>query len=157
MNIRTRQTKRGDRIGIFSLDDGTTHIEVVCFSEAYLKFRSLIVEDQMIIVDGEVGMDDFSNSPRIVARDLHTIEQARERYAKHLRIHLTSTQSIDAQNLKKLLGRHIGGSCSVIVRYLYDNIQADIRLGKNCLIKPSNALLTQIQEEFSIENIEFVY
>ena len=32
-NIRTRQTKRGDRIAIFTLDDGTDQIEAVCFSE----------------------------------------------------------------------------------------------------------------------------
>lgn len=157
LNIRTRQTKRGDRIAIFTLDDGTTHIEVVCFSEAYLKFRPLIVEDQMIIVDGEVGIDDFSNSPRIVARELQTIEQAREKHVKHLRINFTSTQQINAQQLKQLLSKHVGGSCSVIVRYLHDNIQTDIRLGKSCLVKPSHALMTQIQELFSIEEIEFVY
>ena len=73
MNIRARQTKRGDRIGIFTLDDGATQIEIVCFSETYQKYRSLMTEDQIVIVEGDVSIDDFSNSTRIVARDVFTL------------------------------------------------------------------------------------
>ena len=74
-NIRVRQTKRGDRIGLFALDDGTTQLEVVCFSEAYQKYRPLITEDQMVVVEGDVSIDDFSNNTRIVARDLMTVSK----------------------------------------------------------------------------------
>jgi DNA polymerase-3 subunit alpha len=156
-NIRTRQTKRGDRIGIFSLDDGTTQIEVVCFSEAYQKYRPLLVEDQMVIVEGDVGIDDFSNSTRMLAREMMTFGQARERFAKQIRIHLPSTQQINADHLQQMLGKFAGGNCSVIIRYLRDNIQADIKLGKNLLVKPGEALLTMIQEQLQIENVELVY
>lgn len=156
-NIRTRQTKRGDRIGIFSLDDGTTQLEVVCFSEAYQKYRSLLTEDQMVIVEGDVSIDDFSNSTRIVGRDLLTIEQSRDKFARHLRINLPSSQQIDTQHLQQLLGRHKGGNCSVIIRYIHNNIQADIRFGKNWLIRPTDALLKLIQEQFVTDNIELVY
>ncbi|MBX3708777.1 MAG: DNA polymerase III subunit alpha [Gammaproteobacteria bacterium] len=156
-NIRTRQTKRGDRIGIFSLDDGTAQIEVVCFSEVYVKNRALLSEDQIIIVEGDVSIDDFNNSPRIVARDLYSIEQARERFAKQFRLHLSSTQHIETGLFKEILTKHIGGNCAVVVRYLCDNIQADIKLGKNCLVKPSSQLLKTIQEQLSIEQMEFIY
>lgn len=156
-NIRTRQTKRGDRIGIFTLDDGTTHIEVVCFSEAYQKYRSLLIEDQIVLVEGDVSIDEFSNSPRIVARDIFTLDQARERYAKHLRIHLPSTQQIDMSTLQQLLKNHLGGSCSIIIRYLHDNIQADIKLGHHWFIKPSNLLTTLIQDELSLKQLEWLY
>lgn len=156
-NIRVRQTKRGDRIGIFSLDDGTSQLEVVCFSECFQKYRHLLTEDQMVIVEGEVGIDDFSNSTRILARDLFTIEQARDRFAKQLRINLPSTQKFEMSNFQQLLEKHIGGNCGVIIRYLHENIQADIRLGKNLFIKPSDALLKLIQEQLAVENIELVY
>jgi DNA polymerase-3 subunit alpha len=155
-NIRARQTKRGDRIGIFALDDGATQIEVVCFSEAYQKYRSLLTEDQIVIVDGEVSMDDFSNSARIVARELYTIDQARERFAKHLRINIASAQTFDVQHFMRLLGKYTG-NCSVIIRYLHENIQADIRLGKSWLIKPSDELLASIHEQMGIENLEIIY
>jgi DNA polymerase-3 subunit alpha len=156
-NIRTRQTKRGDRIGIFSLDDGTTQIEVVCFSEAYQKYRHLLVEDQMVVIDGEVSLDEFSNSPRIVARDLMTIEQSRDRFAKQLRIQLPISHSLKPDQLKQVLLQHRGGQCGVVVRYLQDNIQADVRLGKNWLVKPTDTLIHFLQDQFGIETVEFVY
>lgn len=156
-NIRTRQTKRGDRIGIFTLDDGTTQIEVVCFSESYHKYRHLMTEDQLVIVDGEVNLDEFSNSARIVGRELYTIDQARERFAKHLRIEVTATKPLDSLQLKQLLSQHVGGQCPVVLRYLYEDVQADIKLGSSWLIKPTGALLTLIQEQFNIEKIELIY
>jgi len=156
-NIRTRQTKRGDRIGIFALDDGTTQLEVVCFSEAYHKYRHLLTEDQMVIVEGEIGIDDFSNSTRILAREMYTIEHARERFAKQLRIHLPATQTINAEHLQQLLKNYTGGNCAVIIRYLRDNIQADIKPGKGWMIKPSDALMKAIEEQLGIEQVELVY
>jgi DNA polymerase-3 subunit alpha len=156
-NIRARQTKRGDRIGIFTLDDGSTQLEIVCFSEAYQKYRSLLTEDQMVIVEGEVGIDDFSNSTRILARELLTIEQARDRFAKQMRLHLSSIQQFDIEQLQPLFGKFAGGNCSVIIRYIHENIQADIRLRKNLLIKPCDALLKMIEEQLAVEKVELVY
>lgn len=156
-NIRTRQTKRGDRIAIFSLDDGTTQIDIICFSEAYQKYRSLLTEDQMLIIEGDVGVDDFNNSPRIIARELCTLDQARERFAKQLRIHLPESKQLDISHLKQLLSRYTGGHCAVILRYLRDNIQADIRLGNAWQIKPSETLLSSIKEQLALEEIEFIY
>ena len=155
-NIRARQTKRGDRIGIFTLDDGATQLEIVCFSEAYHKYRSLLSEDQLVIVEGDVGIDDFNNSTRVIARELMTIEEARERFAKQLRIQIGALD-ISADHLQQILGNFTGGNCSVIIRYIKGNIQADIRLGKNLLIKPVDSLLKTIQEQLEVEHVELVY
>lgn len=156
-NIRTRQTKRGDRIAIFTLEDGNSQIEVVCFSEAYQKYRPLIVEDQLVIIDGEVSIDDFSNSPRLMGRDLLTIDQARERFAKYVKVNVPVAKLMDIQHLKQTLMQHMGGNCPLVFRYLSDNIQADIRLGKKWLIKPTDALLNLIKEKLSADGVEVVY
>jgi DNA polymerase III subunit alpha len=156
-NIRTRQTKRGDRIAIFTLDDGTTQIEVVCFSECLQKYRPLLNEDQLIIVDGEVSLDDFSNNARIVARELHTIDQAREKFAKCLQVNLPTSPQFDIHHLKQVLTQYSGGNCPVILRYVRDNIQADIRLSKSWLIKPTESLLALLREELSLDHVVIMY
>lgn len=155
-NIRTRQTKRGDRIAIFSLDDGTRQIDAVCFSESFQKYRSLLNEEQIIIVEGEVSLDDFNNSPRIICKDLYTINQARERQAKYLQIHLSDMQTFDITQFKHLLSKHLG-NCPVIIRYQRDDIQADIKLGKKWMIKPSDDLLAVMSEQLSIQQLTFQY
>lgn len=140
-NIRTRQTKRGDRIAIFTLDDGKSQIEVVCFSEPYQKYRHLINEDQIIIVEGEVGIDDFSNNTRLLGREIYTFDQARERSAKCLIIDLPKSSDHDLAGLHLILKQHLGGACAVMVRYQQDNIVAKIKLGTQWFIKPSQPLL----------------
>lgn len=156
-NIRTRQTKRGDRIAIFTLEDGIGQIEVVCFSESFQKYRPLLVEDQMIIADGEVGFDEFNNSARIVCRDIYTIDQAREKQAKGLQIHLNDNQLSNIAHFKKILEKHLGGSCPILFRYLRDNVQAQIKTGQAWQIKPTDALLELIREQFGMESVSVIY
>jgi len=149
--IRMRQTKRGDRIGIFTLDDGTSQLEVVCFSECFHKNRHLFIEDQLIIVEGEVSMDDFSNSPRVVARELLTIDQARERFAKSLQINLALETGLDVTALKKLLLKYKGGNCPVTLQTIQEDIRTEIKLGTAWLIRPVENLINDIKEELSLE------
>ncbi len=140
-----------------TLDDSTTQTEVVCFAECYQKYRAFLNEDQLIVVEGEVSMDDFNNSVRIVGRELYTLDQARERYAKYVKINLCSTQPFDTEHLKQVLTQHLNGQCPVIIRYISDQIQADIKFGKKWLIKPSEMLMTLLQQQFAIGEIEIGY
>ncbi len=156
-NIRTRQTKRGDRIAIFTLDDGTGQIEVICFSEAFNRYRPLINDDQVVILSGELSMDDFSNKPRISARELCTIDESREKHAKYLQISVDSQKPFHVEHLKNILSGHLGGSCPVVLHYLQDGAQATIRLGKNWLVKPSDQLLSTIQHDAILETAELIY
>ena len=155
-NVRTRQTKRGDRMAIFTLDDGSTQVEVVCFSEAFQKFRSLLVEDQLIVIDGEISMDDFNNNTRIMAREIYSLDQARARFAKSLEISIDSSK-FDLYGLQRLLSQHVGGCCPVILKYKQDDMLANIRLGQQWLVKPTEMLLGMIRDQLQVESIEFQY
>ncbi len=156
-NVRTRQTKRGDRIGIFTLDDGTSSIEGVCFSEPFQKYRHLLVEDQLVIIDGEISMDEFSNSPRIVARDLATMDQSRSKFVKGLQISLPGLEALNPEQLQQLLSAHRGGNCPVVLRHRDGDVQTNIRLGKNWLLQPTEALLALLRQQLADAEIEFVY
>lgn len=154
--IRTRLTKRGDRIAIFTLDDGKSQIDTVCFSEVFEKNRSLINEDQLIVIEGEVSHDEFTNRPRIMCREMYTIDQARERHAKYVQIKLPSEVAFNLEHFKQMLANHVGGTCPIIIRFLRDNVQADIRLGKSWMVTPSDALINLIREQMVV-GVEVVY
>lgn len=156
-NIRTRQTKRGDRIAILNLDDGSTQIEAVCFTECFQKYRSLIKKDSLITIEGEISWDDFSNDVRIVCRELYTVDQAREKFAKYLQIDLYATKNFDIEQFEQLLSPHRGGNCPIIIHYFDHHVKTEIKLGKNWFIKPSEALLLTLQEHLPIEKTGFVY
>ncbi len=156
-NVRTRQTKRGDRIAIFTLEDGTGQMEVICFSEAFNKYRQLIADDQIVVIYGELSIDDFNNKPRLAARELLSIDEARERHGKCLQININADQPFNLDNLKRILSAHRGGSLPVILNYRQQDAEAKIRLGGSWLIKLSEQLLTSLQQEFAVECTEIIY
>ena len=155
--VRTRQTKRGDRFGIITFDDGTSQIEAVCFTEPYQKFRSLLNVDQLLIVDGEVSIDEFNNNPRITVRDLYTLDHARQKFGKYVQIQFKQANAIEATNLRQILSRHTGGNCPVVLRCLDNEVQTDIRLGTKWMVKPSEQLFSSLQEQLNIDCVEVVY
>jgi len=155
--VRVRQTKRGDRIGIFTLDDGTGTIDGVCFSEPFQKYRHLLVTDQLVIIDGEVSMDEFSNSPRMMARDITTIDQARSKHVKGLKISVPGLNKLNPEQLQQLLSAHRGGNCPVILQHKEDDVQTNIKLGKNWLLQPTETLLTLLRTQLTDAEVEFVY
>ena len=156
-NIRTRQTKRGDRIAIFTLDDGKHTIDVVCFSECFQTYRHLLTEDQLIIAEGEVGLDEFSNQNRFVCRDLYTIDEARAQHTKYLRLSIKPAQAFDVEHFKQLVAPYLGGSCPIVIQYQHEKADANIKLGKKWLVKPTEELFTLLQNQLNLQQIEWVY
>ncbi|OGT48133.1 MAG: DNA polymerase III subunit alpha [Gammaproteobacteria bacterium RIFCSPHIGHO2_12_FULL_38_11] len=156
-SLRTKQTKRGDRIAILTLDDGTAQIEAVCFSECFQKNRSLLNEDQMIIIEGEVSIDEMTENTRIVCHEILTIELARERFAKCLQIQLSSLDEVDIPILQQLLNQYKNGSCPIVFHYLLEDAKIDIKLGKKWHVKPTDVFLTNIQNLLSPSRLDFIY
>ncbi len=73
--------KRGPRI-ILTLDDRTGRIEVNLFDDVFQKHRDLIVKDALVLVDGMLRFDEFSDSWRLSARRLTELDKVREQQAR---------------------------------------------------------------------------
>jgi DNA polymerase-3 subunit alpha len=155
--VRTIQTKRGDRMAVATIDDASGQIDVLFFAENYQKNRELLVKDKLIIIEGEISFDDFNGGNRVIARDVFSIEQARERYAKYLKIHIPSSKADDLTKLADTLKNYIGGNCRVTIDYLRDDAMANVTLGDAWRVRPTEALLKVLRELFSAEQINVVY
>jgi DNA polymerase III subunit alpha len=156
-SIRAIQTKRGDRMAIVNLEDGTGQIDVLCFSEAFNQYRELLVKDQLIIVEGEVSVDEFNGGYRLTCKEIFSIEQARERHAKYLRICMPHYKIEDIEKLVSILEKYKGGTCRITIDYRRDDAAANLKLGEAWRIRPSEHLLHTLREIFSDKNVEMVY
>ncbi|MFN3235280.1 MAG: DNA polymerase III subunit alpha, partial [Gammaproteobacteria bacterium] len=58
--LRTMNTKRGDRMAFMTLDDNAGSIEIAVFADSFAEYRDLLIKDQLLIVEGEVSVDDYS-------------------------------------------------------------------------------------------------
>lgn len=156
-SLRTLQTKKGDRMAVLSLDDGSGQMDVLCFADVYHKYRELLVKDKLVIVEGEISFDDFNNNYRLISRDFYSMEQARERYAKYLKIKIPVEKTDHLTHLSNILEKFRGGKCSIKIDYARQDAAAHLQLGENWRVRPVENLLNLLRETFMEHNIEVVY
>jgi DNA polymerase-3 subunit alpha len=155
--LRLRQTKRGDRMAVFTLDDGSAAIEAVCFSKNFQAYRHLILADQIVIVEGSIQLDEFNHQPRITVEEIYTLDDARNRFAKYLRIAVKETvDTFDPAQLETWLTPYLGGQCPVMLEMKQVEARVNIKLNQKWLIKPVEALVTALNTTQQLEAV-YVY
>jgi DNA polymerase-3 subunit alpha len=145
--MRVVQTKAGGRIAFLTLDDGTAHIDLAVFTELYESCRGLLLKDQLLIVEGEVSVDDYTDQNKLAGRQIYDLSQAREKYAKSLMLELHQ-QQLTAEfmtSLKTMIAPFKNGTCPVLIAYAQETATAHLQLGDEWRLKPSEELLTALK------------
>ncbi|TBM05194.1 DNA polymerase III subunit alpha [Hafnia paralvei] len=156
---RVMTTKRGNRIGVCTLDDRSGRFEVMLFTDALDKYQHLLEKDRILIASGQVSFDDFSGGLKMIARELMDISEAREKYARGLAISLTDRQ-IDDQLLNRLrdsLEPHRSGTIPVHLYYQRDNARAKLRFGAAWRVTPTDRLLVDLRTLVGNEQVELEF
>ncbi|ACS86740.1 DNA polymerase III subunit alpha [Musicola paradisiaca] len=156
---RVMVTKRGNRIGVCTLDDRSGRLEVMLFTDALEKYQHLLEKDRILIASGQVSFDDFSGGLRMTARELMDISEAREKYARGLAISLTDRQ-IDDQLLNRLrqsLEPHRSGTIPVHLYYLREDARARLRFGAAWRVTPTDGLLNDLRTLVGSEQVELEF
>ncbi|AJR00452.1 DNA polymerase III subunit alpha [Hafnia paralvei] len=156
---RVMTTKRGNRIGVCTLDDRSGRLEVMLFTDALDKYQHLLEKDRILIASGQVSFDDFSGGLKMIARELMDISEAREKYARGLAISLTDRQ-IDDQLLNRLrdsLEPHRSGTIPVHLYYQRDNARAKLRFGAAWRVTPTDRLLVDLRTLVGNEQVELEF
>ncbi len=157
LSVRAIQTKRGDRMAVVSLDDATAQIDVLCFSDVYQRYRELLVKDALVIIEGEISLDEFSGGNRMICRTLSSIDQARDRFARTLQIKVPASKVDSMGRLAEILKPFRGGNCRVTIDYLRDDAMANLKLGDNWKVRPTDSLLHMLRDVFSENAVEVLY
>jgi DNA polymerase-3 subunit alpha len=148
MEVRTKISARGGRIAFLALEDHTSRIEVRIFTQAYELFKHIIKEDVVLVIEGRLVYDDFSDSLRLNAERLMEIATAREIYARQLHLKLNRGDFSDglAVQLETLLGRHGAGNCPVVIDYSGEDASAQLALDAAWNVRPSEELVDGLRD-----------
>jgi DNA polymerase-3 subunit alpha len=84
--LRPLKTKKGDPMGVFTLEDAQGSVEVVVFPEAYGKYRALIENGALVAVRGRFERDEESS--RMQAGEVFPLTTLHERLSSSVRIKL---------------------------------------------------------------------
>ena len=77
-NIEFKYTKNGKSMAFVIIEDKTSMIEIIIFSQVLEKYKSLIVDDNIIVVSGIVNFRD-EVSAKIIADDVMLVEEKKKK------------------------------------------------------------------------------
>ena len=159
VGIRTRNANRGGRMAFITLDDRSARMEIRLFPEAYEKCRQSIVMDQVLVVQGSLVWDEFSESLRLNAERALDLDTARNEYARRLLIQLEASRFGNGllDHLAATLAPYRQGNCPVCIDYRGTGAQAEIVFGRDWQIKPAEDLLRRLRDLVGEEHVRLVY
>jgi DNA polymerase III subunit alpha len=146
--FRPLKTKKGDRMGVFTLEDAQGAVEVVTFPETFARFATIIENGTLVAVRGKFERDDESS--RLQATELFPLDRLRERLSKAVRIHLNgecTRQKLEA--LWDLLSAHQGDRPVAIeldVRRTGRTLRVCADVMPQIRVRPSEQLLSAVEE-----------
>jgi DNA polymerase-3 subunit alpha len=155
------KTQRG-AIVFVTLDDRTARIEVGVFSDLLEVARDKISKDNLLVVRGSVAQDDFSGGLRVRATEVFSLVEARQRSLRGLTVRVNQA-GLDEQfskNLASLLSLHQEPKrtgCPVIIDYCSEGATAELQLGDQWRVKPSDELLDGLRAQFGPDRVGLDY
>jgi DNA polymerase-3 subunit alpha len=159
MTMRVRKTQRGGNIAFLTLDDHTAQIDVRIFSEVFDKHQALLGKDKVLVIQGTLGLDDYSGGNQVTAQTIYDINQARAQFARRLVVGVESRQAGNGfvRSLADILQPFREGQCRVCIDYLGGGAQARIALGDEWTVHPTDELLHRLRELAGAQRVAVEY
>jgi DNA polymerase-3 subunit alpha len=150
--------KRGPRT-ILSLDDRTGRLEVTLFDEVFQKYRELVAKDELVMVEGKIRFDEFSNSWRLAAQRITELDKLREQQARRLVLTWPASAQTESQlnHLMEILSRWRGGPCPITIEYSGTAAGGSFNLGQEWNVKPTRELIDQMEGFVGRDSVQIIY
>ncbi|MEX0430502.1 DNA polymerase III subunit alpha [Spiribacter insolitus] len=156
---RSRITQSGRRLGFVTLDDRTARMEIVLFGDVYQRHRHLLEKDRLIVVEGDLGYDEFSDGYRVSAERVYDLAGARLHFARRLVLRVDAEQAGNGfvPALQEALAPYQQGECSVCIDYEGPDVCARIRLGDEWRVRPEPELINALARLLPADRVAVDY
>ena len=159
IGMRVMTTKRGDKMAFLTLDDRSGRMEMAVFSEEFNANRENLAKDKLVVASVEVSIDDYSGGFKMRAKEIYDISQARERFAKNLSVTVDHNHAANGfiTDLQRVLTPFKEGACPVVVDYHKADASAEIPLGEEWHVHPTDELLNRLRETMGDKQVNIIY
>jgi DNA polymerase-3 subunit alpha len=147
-STRLLKTKKGDRMGVFTLEDQHGTVEVVVWPDTFAKAGALVEVDRMVLVTGKLEVDE--ETARVYASDIAPLETVTERAVREVTIRLTmpphDRATFDA--LAALVAQHRGDrrlSFEIELRNHQPALRVRAEVAGQVRVRPSARLFGEIE------------
>ncbi len=151
----TKTTRKGDPMGIVTLEDQQGSVEVILWPEIYAASETLLLEDQPLLVKGTVDSD--GNLPKVIGSEVFPLAEAKRHWKGKVHIHLR-TPGLERETLvavKDILAAH-RGSNETFLHFLFpDSREKILRVDDHLRIQPSDEVIEEIETVLGEDSIRF--
>jgi DNA polymerase-3 subunit alpha len=121
--FQVRQSKKGNRFCMFRLEDQSTGVKVLAWSEAYGKFSSILKNDELLVVEARVESAEGQDIT-IILSDAKSLVEAQSRGARSVNISLPPNR-LDEEYLHDILTllNNASGKCDVYLDLTVDDLK----------------------------------
>jgi DNA polymerase-3 subunit alpha len=145
----------------FVLDDRSGRMEVTLFEEQAIQYRELLTKDALVLVEGSLRFDDFSNAWRIAGKRVAALSAVREQRARRLILRWPRDPQVDpprfTARLKELLATASGGDCDVLIRYETDAARCVLGLDRAWAVRPTPQLIEGLESLLGPDALRLQY
>ncbi|MEX0421171.1 DNA polymerase III subunit alpha [Spiribacter pallidus] len=157
--VRSRITQSGRRLGFVTLDDRTARLEVVLFGDVFQRYRQMLEKDRLVVVEGDLGYDEFSDGYRLSAERVYDMAGARQTFARRLVLRVGAEQAGNGfvQRLEQALAPFQRGDCRVCVDYAGRGGTCRLRFADEWSVRPEPELLAALEQLLPDAGVEVDY
>jgi len=150
--------KRGPRT-ILNLDDRTGRLEVTLFEDVFQRYRDLVSKDALVLVEGSLRFDEFSDSWRLSARKITELDKVREQQARRVVLKWPARPDSAALlgRLAEILTPFRPGPCPITVEYTGSGARGALTLGPEWTVRASRELLEKLESLVGRGSVQVVY
>lgn len=145
-DLRTRRTKKGDLMAVFTLEDLSAAVETIVFPNSYTKFEPYLTADCPLLVSGRFEPED-ERSFKIIASEIEPLPGIMQRNARTLRISacISGLTPSSATELHRLFEKHRGETGVDLELYYPSEFRITIQSSDFVKVKSSPELIYQIE------------
>jgi len=158
--IRTMNTRRGDRMAFVTLDDQTARVELAVFSDLYAEKREALRKDNLVVVYGQVTVDEYTGGFKMAAEKLYDWDEARLAFTHRVVLRLENGEirrGRHIETLRELLAKHGRGNVPLWIQYANEQAEGLLELGADWRVRPTTAFVDALTEAFGRERVEVVF
>jgi len=146
VGLRVLNSRRG-RMGVATLDDGTARLECTLYSEIFTASADLLVKDRVLVVEGQVVVDEFTGGFAVTAERILDLDAARAAFGRQVAIEvdLRAGDGAAAQALFEAVRAYTPGRCPVLIKCRETDAEAWYRPGERWRVRPTEQLLAQLR------------
>ncbi|HEX7417277.1 MAG TPA: OB-fold nucleic acid binding domain-containing protein, partial [Steroidobacteraceae bacterium] len=150
--------KRGVRTSAV-LDDRTGRIEVTFFDEVFQQYRELVVKDALLLIEGSLRFDEFSDAWRLAARRVVALDKVRESQARRIVLRWPRS-ALDRELIERLalaLGPWRPGPCQIAIHYRGAQARGSLSLAPEWNVRPTGELIEALEQLVGRSGLQVQY